>query len=69
MNLSHKVRINIANKNGTLKTILTGTSKLIPHSLLTWLFGEFTEVLVLTPGKSVESVEIHETKGGSHCDQ
>lgn len=69
MNLNHKVRIHIAGKNGTQKTVLTGTSKRIPCRLLTWLFGEFTEVLVLTPGKSVESVEIRETKGGSHHDQ
>jgi hypothetical protein len=31
------------------------------------LFGEYSEVLVLTPGKSVRSVEIHETPQGA-CD-
>lgn len=69
MNFNHKVRINIAGKNGPQQTVLTGTSKRIPRRLLTWLFGEFSEVLVLTPGKSVESVEIHETKGGNCCDK
>lgn len=69
MNLHHKVRISISGKNGTQKNVLTGTSKQIPYRLLTWLFGDFTEVLVLTPGKSVESVEIHESKGGSDHDQ
>lgn len=68
MNLNHKVRINIVSKNGTQTTVLTGTLKKIPLRLLSWLFGEFTEVLVLTPGKSVESVEIQET-GGGNCDQ
>lgn len=69
MNLIHKVRINISGKNGTKKTVLTGTSKRISQRLLTWLFGEFTEVLILAPSKSVECVEIHETKGGSHHEQ
>ncbi|MCK9479274.1 MAG: hypothetical protein M0R40_07220 [Firmicutes bacterium] len=69
MNLNHKVHISIAAKNGTRKTVLTSASKRIPRRLLAWLFGEFSEVLVLTPGKSVESVEIHETKGGLSYDK
>jgi hypothetical protein len=31
------------------------------------LFGQYSEVLVLAPGKSVRSVEIHETSG-EDCD-
>ena len=69
MKLNHKVRINVADKNGTQRNVLTGTRKHIPYRLLTWLFGEFTEVLVLTPGKSVESVEVRESKGGCTYDQ
>jgi hypothetical protein len=33
------------------------------------LFGQYSEVLVLTPGKSVRSVEIHETPQGDHDDR
>jgi hypothetical protein len=29
------------------------------------LFGENMEILVLTPGQSIESVEIHEIKKGA----
>jgi hypothetical protein len=67
MNLQHKVQINIARKDGSQKkaVIKSGISK-IPQRLLNFLFGEFTEVLVLTPGQSVQSVEIHEIgKGGA----
>ena len=67
MNLQHKVQINIARKDGSKKkaVIKSGISK-IPQRLLNFLFGEFTEVLVLTPGQSVQSVEIHEIgKGGN----
>ena len=67
MNLQHKVQINIARKDGSQKkaVIKSGISK-IPQRLLNFLFGEFTEILVLTPGQSVQSVEIHEiVKGGT----
>jgi hypothetical protein len=67
MNLQHKVQINVARKDGSQKkaVIESGISK-IPQRLLNFLFGEFTEILVLTPGQSVQSVEIHEIgKGGA----
>ena len=67
MNLQHKVQINVARKDGSQKKsiIKSGISK-IPQRLLNFLFGEFTEILVLTPGQSVQSVEIHEIgKGGT----
>lgn len=67
MNLQHKVQINVARKDGSQKkaVIKSGISK-IPQRLLNFLFGEFTEVLVLTPGQSVQSVEIYEVgKGGT----
>ena len=67
MNLQHKVQIHIARKDGSHKKAIlkSGISK-IPQRLLNFLFGEFTEVLVLMPGQSVQSVEIHEIgKGGT----
>jgi hypothetical protein len=35
----------------------------LPKKLLTFLFGEFCEVLVLTPGETVQGVEIQEMRG------
>lgn len=64
MKLKHKIQISIANGT-TKKPVLKSGVKHIPYRILTALFGEFTEVLVLTPGQSVAAVEIHEIKGES----
>ena len=65
MNLQHQVRIRVAHKDGSHpSTVLKSGIRQIPQRLLNLLFGEFTEVLVLTPGHSVQSVEIHEIKKG-----
>jgi hypothetical protein len=63
-NLKHKVRINIADRSGNKERVVTGTTMILPSRLLKILFGDFSEVLVLTPGKSVEGVEIREIRDG-----
>ena len=35
----------------------------IAKKLLTFLFGDFCEVLVLTPGETVQGIEIREMRG------
>ena len=64
MRLKHKIKINIADRNGHKQEILQSDHKSIPKRLLTFLFGEFCEILVLTPGESVEGIEIKEMRGG-----
>lgn len=66
MKLKHTVRINIADKNGNKQEILQSEHRSIPKKLLTFLFGDFCEVLVLTPGETVQGIEIKEMRGGSH---
>lgn len=66
MKLKHKVRINIADKNGNKQEILQSEHRSIPKKLLTVLFGDFCEVLVLTPGETVQGIEIKEMRGESH---
>lgn len=61
-NLRHKVQINIADSKGYKQKVLTSTSLSIPKKLISMIFGEFCEVLVLTPGKSVDGIEIKEIK-------
>lgn len=56
MRLKHKVRINIADKSGNKQEVLQSEHRSIPKRLLTFLFGEFCEVLVLTPGESVKGI-------------
>ena len=63
MKLRHKVRINVADRNGRKQEVLESAHMSLPKRLLTFLFGEFSEILVLTPGKSVEGVTIEEIGG------
>lgn len=61
----HTVKINVANRNGDKEQILTSTRLTLPRRLLRLLFGDFCQVLVLTPGETVTGVEIHENRGGA----
>ena len=61
---SHKVRINVADKRGGKQTVLQSNHMSIPKRLLTFFFGDFCDVLVLTPGSSVHGIEIKEMRGG-----
>jgi hypothetical protein len=63
MKMRHKVCINVTDVNGRKQMVLKGGVRNIPRRILTALLGEKTKVLVLTPGESVESVEIREIEG------
>lgn len=58
MKLKHKIKINIADRNGHKQEVLQSEHRSIPKRLLTFPFGEFCEVLVLTPGESVSEREL-----------
>lgn len=62
MNLQHRVKINIVGRSGQKKQVLESKRVRISQRLLKLFFGEFCEVLVLTPGTSVRNIEIHEMK-------
>lgn len=64
MSLKHKVCINIAHQSGNQNPVIESGTIQIRKRLLNFLFGEKVNVLVLTPGDSVETVEIRELKGG-----
>ncbi|ADK13417.1 hypothetical protein [Clostridium ljungdahlii] len=64
MSLKHKVCINISHPSGNSTPVIDSGTKQIRKRLLNFLFGEKVNVLVLTPGDSVETVEIRELKGG-----
>lgn len=68
MALKHKIRINVT--DGKSKTrVLDGADRRLPARFLRLLFGEFSTVYLLSPGQSVESVEVHEVKGGEKEDE
>ena len=58
----HTVKINIANRQGDKRSVIRSTKVSIPHRILRFLFGDFCHVLVLTPGETVEGIEINEMR-------
>ncbi len=65
----HIVRINIASRRGDKQRVLTSTRVSLPRRLLRFLFGDFCQVLVLTPGETVEGIEINEKRKAGDQDE
>lgn len=61
--MKHKVKIAVSN-GGKKTQVLTSGSIRLPMRLLRWLLGDFCEILVLTPGKTVQGVEIQQVTEG-----
>jgi len=59
--MKHKVTINVSDEHGRT-AVLKGAQRRLPTRLLRFLFGDFTQIYLLTPGKTVESVDIREVK-------
>ena len=60
--MKHAVTIRVADADGHGTTVLKGAEKRISTRLLRWLFGDYTNVFLLSPGQSVQSVDISEIK-------
>lgn len=58
--MKHKIIINVTNENGDKKCVLRGAEMRLPRRLIRWLFGDYSQVYLLDPGKSVESVNVKE---------
>ena len=68
MKLKHKITINVIDPDGRKANVLKGADVRLPSRLLHFLFGDFTQVYLLKPGQTIESVDIQEvTEGGSVC--
>ena len=61
--LKHKVRITVSDD-----PVINSGQRTIRSRILDWVFGVKTGVFVLTPGKSVETVEIMELQEGGASD-
>lgn len=68
MKLRHKVRINVADREGNKQEVLQSTHIRIPERLLRFFFGDLHQVLVLVPGESVEGIVIQEVGDGGGQD-
>lgn len=64
MALRHRVIINVSDPGGGKRNVLKGADVKLPARLLRFLFGEFTQVYLLVPGQTVESVDIREVGEG-----
>jgi hypothetical protein len=56
MAIKHKVVINVSDPKGRKANVLRGADVKLPTRLLRFLFGDFTQVYLLSPGQTVESV-------------
>ena len=57
MELKHRATINVTDPHGKTGTVLKGADARLPARLIRFLFGDFTQVYLLKPGQSVESVD------------
>ena len=62
MNRKHKVKVSVADSRGNKQELMTSSSLHLPKRLISWLFGDFCEVLVISPGHSVRGIEISEMR-------
>ena len=62
--MKHRIQINVADSSGKQQKVLGSKRLHLPGRLVTLLFGDFSEVLILKPGVSVQDVEIHEMHTG-----
>lgn len=69
MNLKHKVTINVVKLGGIRSPVLQSSRQTIRRKLLNLLLGEKVGLLVITPGDSVETVEIKEVKEGGEVNE
>ena len=69
MGIKHKVCINIAKPGSTPSPVLQSGTMQIRKRIFDFLFGQQVNVLVISLGDSVQTVEIHELKGGENHDK
>lgn len=67
MAIKHKIVINVSDPQGKTANVLKGANVKLPTRLIRFLFGDFTQVYLLAPSQTVESVDIHEVKKGASC--
>ena len=64
MGLKHRITINVSDPRGNKVNILKGAERRLPTRLLKFLFGDYTQVYLLSPGQTIDSVDIKEIKEG-----
>ena len=58
--MKHKVIINVTNDKDDKTKVLCEAQMWLPRKIVEWLFGEYTQVYLLKPNQTIESVDIRE---------
>ena len=58
--MKHKVIINVTDERGNKTEVLRGAQMWLPRKIVEWFFGEYTQVYLLKPNQTIESVDIRE---------
>lgn len=64
MAIRHRIIINVSDPGGGRTNVLKGADLKLPARLVRFLFGDFQQVYLLSPGQTVESVDIREIGEG-----
>ena len=56
--MKHAIRISVADKRGNCTEVVRTKKLTLPQKLIKLLFGDFSDVVVLAPSKSITGVEI-----------
>lgn len=62
--MKHKVVINVTDKRGNRRRVLKGAQMSLPKKIIRWLIGDYTQIYLLKPGQTIESVDIKEIMEG-----
>ncbi len=62
--MKHRITINVTDPNGRRTNVLRGADMTLPARLVRFLFGDFQQIYLLSPGQTVESVNISEVREG-----
>lgn len=63
--MKHKVCVRVTQSDGIKREVLQARERKIHRRLLRFLLGKEMNVLVVSPGKTVNSIEINEEQEGS----
>lgn len=58
--MKHRIKVNLITRKNRKEELLTKRTVSLPGRLVAALFGNATQILILKPGQTVETVEFHE---------
>ena len=59
--MKHTITLTVSDDGGQ-RTVLRGATRRLPEKILRFLFGDFRQIYMLDPGKTIMSVDVKEEK-------